>query len=214
MATRTADVIVSPEQPHDVVVARDEVLAVKRQLFSTPMREDDEPVEESQQQAPLATQSVQQMGGSTRDPIDVVLRIRPFTVEELRTGAASEATNCIEVVSSTTVVLHPPPLSHAARNGVLDGGLKRYTVSHVFGPDASQRQLFDKVTAPVPCRAAGLRDAACVRGGPWLMRRGRIGPRATDGAAAAGARRAWRQRAAVHVRRDERRQDVHDSRNV
>jgi len=70
--------------------------------------------------------------------IKVYLRIRPATSDERM--QAMDA-GCVTVESDHAVVLTAPPNSQAIRNA--SHQCQRFTFSHVFPPEASQKQFFD-----------------------------------------------------------------------
>ena len=72
------------------------------------------------------------------DHIKVYLRIRPATAEERAQGMDD---GCISVESDHAVVLSAPPMSQASRNA--SHQRERFTFTHVFPPETSQRQFFD-----------------------------------------------------------------------
>lgn len=70
--------------------------------------------------------------------IKVYLRIRPATVEERSQGMDD---GCISVESDRSVVLCAPSTSQAFRNA--SHQRQRYTFTHVFPPETSQKEFFD-----------------------------------------------------------------------
>lgn len=70
--------------------------------------------------------------------IKVYLRIRPTTSDERVQGMDD---GCVYVESDHAVVLTAPPNSQAIRNA--SHQCQRFTFTHVFPPETSQRQFFD-----------------------------------------------------------------------
>ncbi|XP_077173791.1 kinesin-like protein KIF23 isoform X8 [Paroedura picta] len=76
-------------------------------------------------------------GSSQKDPVGVYCRVRPVPDQEC----------CIEVISSTTVQVHPPDGYRSSRNGEYKE--VQYSFKEVFGPNVSQRWVFDTVARPL-----------------------------------------------------------------
>ncbi|XP_015273987.1 PREDICTED: kinesin-like protein KIF23 [Gekko japonicus] len=76
-------------------------------------------------------------GNNQKDPVGVYCRVRPVPDQEC----------CIEVVSSTTVQVHPPDGYRSNRNGEYKE--VQYSFKEVFGPSGSQRWVFDTVAKPL-----------------------------------------------------------------
>ncbi|KAK7069128.1 Kinesin-like protein kif23 [Halocaridina rubra] len=74
-----------------------------------------------------------------QDPVEVFCRIRP------KENTEEEA--CVTVIDSRTVKLMPPINSFAFRNG--NAKEQQYRFQRVFGPDASQKEIFDAVAKPI-----------------------------------------------------------------
>ncbi|KAM4591248.1 uncharacterized protein kif20ba isoform 2-T2 [Odontesthes bonariensis] len=78
-----------------------------------------------------------------RDYLQVYLRIRPFTSSESNSG---ESQDCVTIEPPDKVLLKPPSLSLAARLSA-DKSLpqtgQRFQFSQVYGPETTQRELFD-----------------------------------------------------------------------
>jgi len=72
--------------------------------------------------------------------IKVYLRIRPATSDERSQGMDD---GCVSVESDRAVVLTAPPNSQAIRNASYSHQCQRFTFTHVFPPDTSQKQFFD-----------------------------------------------------------------------
>ncbi|XP_035028619.2 kinesin-like protein KIF20B isoform X2 [Hippoglossus stenolepis] len=76
-----------------------------------------------------------------RDHLQVFLRIRPFTSAERSNG---ESLDCVAIEFPDTVLLKPPCLSLSAS---VDKSLpqtgQRFQFSQVYGPEATQRELFE-----------------------------------------------------------------------
>jgi len=70
--------------------------------------------------------------------IKVYLRIRPATSDE---RAHCMDDGCVSVESDRAVVLTAPPNSQAIRNA--SHQCQRFTFTHVFPPETSQKQFFD-----------------------------------------------------------------------
>ncbi|KAL7857127.1 hypothetical protein SRHO_G00160260 [Serrasalmus rhombeus] len=80
-----------------------------------------------------------------KEHLQVYLRIRPFTSTESDFG---ESQDCISVNSPDTVVLKAPRTSLTARQSEKLGPqvAQRFQFSKVYGPETSQRQIFDGTT--------------------------------------------------------------------
>ncbi|KAM6426397.1 kinesin-like protein KIF23 isoform 8-T8 [Liasis olivaceus] len=76
---------------------------------------------------------------SLKDPVGVYCRVRPVSVPDQEC--------CIEVISSTTVQVHPPDGYRIARNGEYKE--VQYSFKEVFGTSISQRRVFDVVAKPL-----------------------------------------------------------------
>ncbi|KAG7512938.1 kinesin KIF20B isoform X1 [Solea senegalensis] len=78
-----------------------------------------------------------------REHLQVYLRIRPFTSAEHN---STESQDCVSIESADTVLLKPPSVSLSARLSV-DRSLphtgQRFQFSQVFGPETTQRELFE-----------------------------------------------------------------------
>ncbi|XP_042224138.1 kinesin-like protein KIF23 isoform X1 [Homarus americanus] len=74
-----------------------------------------------------------------KDPVEVFCRIRPVETPDQE--------ECISVIDSSTVKLTPPVTSFAFRNGNAKEQL--YKFQNVFGPDTTQKELFDHVAKPL-----------------------------------------------------------------
>ncbi|XP_036428902.1 kinesin-like protein KIF20B [Colossoma macropomum] len=80
-----------------------------------------------------------------KEHLQVYLRIRPFTSTESDFG---ESQDCISIESPDTVVLKAPRTSLTARQSEKLGPqvAQRFQFSKVYGPETSQRQIFDGTT--------------------------------------------------------------------
>ncbi|KAL7869066.1 hypothetical protein AOLI_G00130540 [Acnodon oligacanthus] len=80
-----------------------------------------------------------------KEHLQVYLRIRPFTSTESDFG---ESQDCISVDSPDSVVLKAPRTSLTARQSEKLGPqfAQRFQFSKVYGPETSQRQIFDGTT--------------------------------------------------------------------
>ncbi|XP_019333376.2 kinesin-like protein KIF23 isoform X9 [Alligator mississippiensis] len=78
-------------------------------------------------------------GNVLKDPVGVYCRVRPL--------GEQDAERCVEVVSDTTVQLHPPDGYRVFRNGEYKE--TQYTFKEVFGTLVTQKQLFDVVAKPL-----------------------------------------------------------------
>uniref|UniRef100_A0A8C9AYF2 Kinesin-like protein n=1 Tax=Phocoena sinus TaxID=42100 RepID=A0A8C9AYF2_PHOSS len=76
---------------------------------------------------------------SLKDPVGVYCRVRPLSLPEQEC--------CIEVISNTTVQLHPPEGYRLNRNG--DYKETQYSFKQVFGTHTTQKELFDVVANPL-----------------------------------------------------------------
>ncbi|KAF7239576.1 Kinesin-like protein KIF23 [Varanus komodoensis] len=76
---------------------------------------------------------------SLKDPVGVYCRVRPVSVPDQEC--------CIEVISSTTVQVHPPDGYRISRNGEYKE--VQYSFKEVFGTTISQRRVFDVVARPL-----------------------------------------------------------------
>ncbi|XP_059953078.1 kinesin-like protein KIF23 isoform X4 [Mesoplodon densirostris] len=76
---------------------------------------------------------------SLKDPVGVYCRVRPLSLPEQEC--------CIEVISNTTVQLHPPEGYRLNRNGEYKETL--YSFKQVFGTHTTQKELFDVVANPL-----------------------------------------------------------------
>ncbi|XP_077350630.1 kinesin-like protein KIF20B isoform X3 [Festucalex cinctus] len=80
-----------------------------------------------------------------KEHVKVYLRIRPFTASEAQSG---ESQDCVSVEPPDTVLLRPPGASLSDRLGsdtsdkAFVHTAQRFTFSQVYGPDATQRELF------------------------------------------------------------------------
>uniref|UniRef100_A0A8C4ZQ42 Kinesin-like protein n=1 Tax=Gadus morhua TaxID=8049 RepID=A0A8C4ZQ42_GADMO len=74
-----------------------------------------------------------------KDPVGVYCRIRPL-------GADDEEC-CVEMISNTTIQLHPPDGLKANRNG--DFKETQYSFKKVFGIQTTQKELFEDVAKPL-----------------------------------------------------------------
>uniref|UniRef100_A0A3P8VHD5 Kinesin-like protein n=1 Tax=Cynoglossus semilaevis TaxID=244447 RepID=A0A3P8VHD5_CYNSE len=74
-----------------------------------------------------------------KDPVGVYCRIRPL-------GAENEEC-CVEMISSSTIQLHPPDGLKANRNGEFKE--TQYSFKKVFGIKTTQMELFEEVAKPL-----------------------------------------------------------------
>ncbi|XP_078147033.1 uncharacterized protein LOC139918632 [Centroberyx gerrardi] len=79
---------------------------------------------------------------SQTENLQVYLRIRPFTASESDSG---ESQDCVTMEGSDTVVLKAPRSCQSNRKSdkPLPQTAQRFTFTQVFGPDSSQRKVFD-----------------------------------------------------------------------
>ncbi|KAJ6662927.1 hypothetical protein lerEdw1_011131 [Lerista edwardsae] len=77
---------------------------------------------------------------SLKDPVGVYCRVRPVTT-------VSDQECCIEVVSNTTVQVHPPEGYRISRAGEYKE--VQYSFKEVFGTNVAQRRVFDVVARPL-----------------------------------------------------------------
>ncbi|KAK3876291.1 hypothetical protein Pcinc_018919 [Petrolisthes cinctipes] len=83
--------------------------------------------------------TVERSGTVEQDPVEVFCRIRPPEQEEQE--------ECVTVVDHSSVKLSPPLASFAYRNG--NGKELMYKFQQVFGPNSTQKDLFDRTTKPL-----------------------------------------------------------------
>ncbi|XP_024055322.2 kinesin-like protein KIF23 isoform X5 [Terrapene carolina triunguis] len=76
---------------------------------------------------------------SLKDPVGVYCRVRPLSVQDQEC--------CIEVISETTIQIHPPDGYRIFRNG--EYRETQYTFKEVFGTLVTQKALFDVVARPL-----------------------------------------------------------------
>ncbi|XP_067411590.1 kinesin-like protein KIF23 isoform X4 [Emydura macquarii macquarii] len=76
---------------------------------------------------------------SLKDPVGVYCRVRPLGFQDQE--------SCIEVISETTVQIHPPDGYRIFRNG--EYRETQYTFKEVFGALVTQKSLFDVVAKPL-----------------------------------------------------------------
>ncbi|XP_037836535.1 kinesin-like protein KIF20B [Kryptolebias marmoratus] len=78
---------------------------------------------------------------SLTENLQVYLRIRPFTAGE---SDSRESQDCVTIEGPNTVVLKPPRTCQSNRAGEksLPQMVQRFTFTQVFGPEASQRKVF------------------------------------------------------------------------
>nr|XP_060630012.1 kinesin-like protein KIF23 isoform X2 [Anolis sagrei ordinatus] len=74
-----------------------------------------------------------------KDPVGVYCRVRPVSIPDQEC--------CVEIVSNTTVQVHPPEGYRIARNGEYKE--VQYSFKEVFGTTATQRDVFDVVARPL-----------------------------------------------------------------
>ncbi|XP_066557291.1 kinesin-like protein KIF23 isoform X2 [Amia ocellicauda] len=79
------------------------------------------------------------LSNNQKDPVGVYCRVRPLSLEDQEC--------CIEVISSTTIQLHPPDGIKANRNGEYKE--TQYSFKKVFGLKTSQMELFEDVAKPL-----------------------------------------------------------------
>ncbi|XP_061886564.1 kinesin-like protein KIF20A [Entelurus aequoreus] len=74
--------------------------------------------------------------------LQVYLRVRPFTASD---NDESQDQDCVTLEGPNTVVLKAPRTSQSTRQGdkLLPQTAQRFTFTQVFGPDASQRRVFE-----------------------------------------------------------------------
>uniref|UniRef100_H3D796 Kinesin-like protein n=1 Tax=Tetraodon nigroviridis TaxID=99883 RepID=H3D796_TETNG len=76
-----------------------------------------------------------------REHLQVYLRVRPFTTAEISNGESQES---VIFKSPDTVILKPPSLSLlVGTDKILPQAGQRFTFSRVYGPDTTQKDLFD-----------------------------------------------------------------------
>ncbi|XP_051896367.1 kinesin-like protein KIF23 isoform X7 [Pristis pectinata] len=74
-----------------------------------------------------------------KDPVGVYCRVRPLTT--------SDDACCVEVISNTTIQLHPPDGIKVNRNGEFKE--MQYSFKEVFGAFTTQKELFNVVAQPL-----------------------------------------------------------------
>ncbi|KAL7873842.1 hypothetical protein AOLI_G00129130 [Acnodon oligacanthus] len=84
----------------------------------------------------------QDSSGLERELLQVYLRIRPFSHAELNNG---ESQDCVTIQPPDTVLLKAPRTSLSARlsDKSVPQTAQRFQFSQVFGPDTSQKDIFD-----------------------------------------------------------------------
>ncbi|XP_060716760.1 kinesin-like protein KIF20A isoform X1 [Tachysurus vachellii] len=89
--------------------------------------------------------ALQEPGAVDKEHLQVYLRIRPLTSTE---SEFSESQECISIEHPDTVVLKAPRLSLTARQSEKLGPqlAQRFQFSKVYGPETTQRQIFDGTT--------------------------------------------------------------------
>lgn len=82
------------------------------------------------------------------EPMKVYLRVRPFTSSEISLG---ESQACFEIENSSSVIMHPPKDSFTFKHQARGAGqaVHRFSFSHVFGPDTSQKSFFEDTSLSV-----------------------------------------------------------------
>ncbi|XP_073722890.1 kinesin-like protein KIF20B isoform X3 [Misgurnus anguillicaudatus] len=80
-----------------------------------------------------------------KEHLQVYLRVRPFTAAEKAEG---ESQACISIEPPDTVILKAPRASMTARQSERLGPQleQRFQFSHVYGPETTQRQMFEGTT--------------------------------------------------------------------
>jgi kinesin family member 20 len=84
-----------------------------------------------------------------KDMLNVLLRIRPFTKEELSAG---ENQDVLQTINPNEVILAPPKLSKAykaAGNNKTRDNTMKFTFNQIFDSDTTQKTLFDDTTLPL-----------------------------------------------------------------
>ncbi|XP_072421393.1 kinesin-like protein KIF23 isoform X7 [Chiloscyllium punctatum] len=82
---------------------------------------------------------VKKPSNNLKDPVGVYCRIRPLTSEDTEC--------CVELISNTTIQLHPPDGIKVNRNGEFKE--MQYSFKEVFGTFTTQKELFDVVARPL-----------------------------------------------------------------
>ncbi|XP_072228973.1 uncharacterized protein [Leuresthes tenuis] len=90
----------------------------------------------------FAALPAQDGGQSQEENLQVYLRVRPFTAAESDHG---ESQDCVTIEGPDTVVLKAPRSSQSNRQSdkPLPQTAQRFTFTQVFGPEASQRAVFE-----------------------------------------------------------------------
>ena len=85
---------------------------------------------------------------SGREYVNVYLRIRPFSNEEIE---AKENQQCLEKENESAVLLTAPKESFAFKNSIRAGGeiSHRFSFSSVFDETTTQKKFFDETTLPL-----------------------------------------------------------------
>ncbi|XP_026078578.1 kinesin-like protein KIF20B isoform X1 [Carassius auratus] len=80
-----------------------------------------------------------------KEHLQVYLRVRPFTTSERAEGASQE---CISIEPPDTVIVKPHKASLTARHSERFSSqqAQRFQFSQVYGPDTTQREIFDGTT--------------------------------------------------------------------
>ncbi|XP_072326530.1 kinesin-like protein KIF23 isoform X6 [Scyliorhinus torazame] len=74
-----------------------------------------------------------------KDPVGVYCRVRPLTTEDTEC--------CVELISNSTIQLHPPDGIRVNRNGEFKE--MQYSFKEVFGAFTTQKELFNVVARPL-----------------------------------------------------------------
>ncbi|XP_043533103.1 kinesin-like protein KIF23 isoform X9 [Chiloscyllium plagiosum] len=82
---------------------------------------------------------VKKPSNNLKDPVGVYCRVRPLTSEDTEC--------CVELISNTTIQLHPPDGIKVNRNGEFKE--MQYSFKEVFGAFTTQKELFNVVARPL-----------------------------------------------------------------
>ncbi|XP_069836456.1 kinesin-like protein KIF20B isoform X2 [Dendropsophus ebraccatus] len=88
------------------------------------------------------TESEQKISSDAKEPMQVFLRVRPFTGPEIE---QKESQDCVSIPDLCSVLVKAPVSSQASRLSDKGSGsvAQKFTFTHVFGPETTQSQFFE-----------------------------------------------------------------------